>query len=118
MRTSYDLLPVYNELYDLKLTQEELIGIKKDLDLTNNVYLKCIMHREGHIITLNNRGSYYYSSDEISLSPTDKVRSSKLNPRYYISTQKEQYIFNWDLSKEDAELVSFISNWAEDIKEV
>ena len=118
MRTSHDLLPVYNELYDLKLDRKELVGIKKDLELTNNVYLKCVMHREGHVITLNNRGSYYYSSDEISLSPTSDVRDAKLNPKYYRSTRKENYIFNWSISKEEAELVSFISHWCQDIKEV
>ena len=117
MRTSYELLPVYNELYDLNLTQKDIIGIKKDLELTNNLYLKCTMHRTGHIVTLNNRGSYYYSSDEIALQPTDKVRNPLLNEKYYVSTRKENFIFNWELTKEEGGLVSFMANFCEDIKD-
>jgi len=117
MRTSYELLPVYNELYDLNLTQEDLIGIKKDLDLTGNLYLQCIMHRDGHILKLNNRGSYYYTNDEVNLRPTSNVRNSKLNEKYYTSTRKENYIFNWNLTKEEAGLTSFMSNFCDDVKE-
>ena len=112
MQTSLELLPVYNALYDLNLTDIDIQSISKTREFLQDTEFSKTIVNKNHRLTINGGNNYWSRDSQVNIHPIDDQAVEEV---YFTNRRRlEGMKFYFDI--DDLRIATCIHFWLKVLK--